>query len=95
MKLTFSVLLLAVILRDVGLHVIDIRYLWIEKLLFEMENLFLVIICGFLTNLTNCGSLGEPCFGCQLFNIKDKEQKSRRAVCVGFFNLIFLYYFSY
>lgn len=45
-----------------------------------MENLFLVIIFGFLTNLSNCGSLDEPCFGCQLFNIKDKEQKSRRAI---------------
>lgn len=52
----------------------------------EMEFNFyiLLFICGFCIYCVECDD--GPCYGCQLFNVKEKEQKSRRAVCIKILN---------
>lgn len=36
------------------------------------------LVCGLLLYFVDCSD--ETCYGCQLFNIREKEQKSRRAI---------------
>lgn len=45
-----------------------------------MEKICFVLILGFLTNFLQSGNSEETCYGCQLFNIRDKDQKTRRAI---------------
>lgn len=61
-----------------------------------MENLCFVtiLVYGFLTNLLNTATAEEPCYGCQLFNVRDKEQKSRRAVTMFYMYCLLTLIFS-